>query len=394
MAKMTGNVNTNGANGNAQQMNLVARQMVLQSAIDMWQPVYTTTLSGDPRGDVVNIPIRNVGLIKRLVVEISFAIVQANAETLTRTAWGIANTLSNITFTDLSNQNRVNTTGWHLFALATARRKAAWGAAFTNDSPVDIGSNFNVIFQPASVTTSQTCRVFYEIPLAYGDFDLRGAIYANVVNATMQLQLTVNPNIVVASTANPTQAAFISSNTDTGTISAFTIKVYQNYLDQLPVTDKGPVLPLMDLSTAYLINNTVATGMSVGQDFAIPYANFRNFMSTFVIYDNFGGSAAAGAETNTWSIQSANYTNIIQLDPFMSSLLTRQIIGDDFPAEAARYSYYFDHRTKPISTIQYGNMQLIGNFATVQGSTTQCLVGYESLALINQITQAGSLYNT
>lgn len=375
--------------------NMQARQIVLANSIDMWQSIFTTVLSGNPRGQVINIPIRNVGLIKRFVIEISGSVAQAAAETLTLTKFGAANLLSQIVFTDLSNQTRINTAGWHMHLLATARRQMAFGAAFTNDSPTGYGSNFAVNSMPSPVTTVQNFRFFYEVPIAYGDFDLRGAIYANVVNATMNLQLTVNPNIVVGSAGNPTQAVYISSTAnDVGSLTNFAINVYQNYLDQLPVTNAGPILPIMDLSVAYLLNNTVATGIAQGQDFAIPYANFRNFMSTFVIYDNFGSGTAIGAEMNYWSIQSANYTNIIKLDPFMVSLMTREIINDDTPAQAARTSYYFDHRRKPINTIQYGNMQLIANPAQVQGSTSQMLVGYEALAQINMLTQAGSLYNT
>lgn len=377
-----------------QAMNIQARQIVLANSIDMWQSIYTNTLAGNPRGQVINIPIRNVGLIKRFVIELSGTIVRSAAETLTLTKFGAANLLSQIIFTDLSNQTRVNTTGWHMHLLATVRRQMAFGAAFTNDSPTGYGSNYAVNSMPSPVTTVQNYRFFYEVPISYGDYDLRGAIYANVVNATMNLQLTVNPNIVIPLGGNPTQGVYISSTApDLGTIT-MSINVYQNYLDQLPVTNGGPILPIMDLSIAYLLNNTVATGISAGQDFAIPYANFRNFMSTYVIYDNFGSGSAVGAEMNYWSIQSANYTNIIKLDPFAASLMTREIINDDVPAEVARTSYYFDHRRKPINTIQYGNMQLIANPAQVQGSTSQMLVGYEALAQINMLTQAGSLYNT
>lgn len=375
--------------------NAMARNLVLDRSIDMWQSIQSLTIPGNPRGVVVNVPIRNVGLIKRFIVEISGTITRAAAETLTLTKFGAANILSTIVFTDLSNQTRINTTGWHMHLLATVRRQMAFGAAFTNDSPTGYGSNYAVNTMPSPVTTAQNFRFFYEIPISYGDFDLRGAIYANVVNATMNLQLTVNPNFIVGSAGNPTQAVYISSTAgDVGLVTNMAINVYQNYLDQLPVAANGPILPLMDLSQAYLLNNTVATGISVGQDLAIPYANFRNFMSTFVIYDNFGSAVAPGDEINYWSIQSANYTNILKVDPYLASLMSRMIINDDVPGQAGRTGYYFDHRRKPINTIQYGNMQLIANPSAVQASTSQMLVGYEAIATINQITQAGSLYNT
>jgi len=372
--------------------NMAARGMVLGSSIDMVQSIATGTIAGGTaRGTVVNVPIRNVGLLKRFWLELSCTIIQSAAETQTLTKWGPANFCSQIIFTDLNNQNRINTSGWHLHALATARRQMAYGAAFTNDSPVSIGSSFNVIIATASVTNSaKTIRMFYEIPIAYGDYDLRGAIFANVVNATMNLQFTINPNFVVGSAGDPTLAVYQSSTAnDLGTLGIITWNVYQNYLDQLPQGKNGPIVPQLDLSTSYDIKNTaIVGGLAVGQETPIPYANFRNFMSTVVIFDN-GGTLNVGTDVNYWALQSANYTNIFKQDPFLTALRTRQLIGDDMPPG----TYYFDHRQKPISTIQYGNMQLVLNPSTVNANAS-LLVGFEALALINQITQAGSLYAT
>lgn len=392
MAKTTSSVSANGGGDDPRIANLRARNFVLERSVDMTQSIYSQTLTGTVPGQVINVPLRNVGLIKKLVVEITGNFTQGNAETQNRTPWGPANLLSQVVLTDLANQTRINTTGWHLHMLATARRQMAFGAAFTNDSPIAVGSNNSVITAASSVTTVSPFRMFYEVPLAYGDYDLRGSLYANVVNATMNLQLTINPNYSVASTANPTLAGYISSSSDIGVLSGVTVNVYQNYLDQIPVMNDGPVLPLMDLATAYLLNNTAITGITANQDIPVPFSNFRDFMSMGIIYDNFGSSTPIGQETNRWSLQSANYTNIFQMDPWMAWLQTRNIINDDFPSASARTSFYFDFRRKPVVTIQYGNMQMIGNFSNVSnGAVARLLVGFESLSLINQVTQAGSL---
>jgi len=376
------------------QQNAVNRQLVLANAINEWLPIYTQTFTSGV-GTVINVPLRNVGLVKRFVVEISGNVGVGAAETQTLTQFGISNFLSNILLTDLSNQTRINTAGWHLHLLATAKRQFAAGAAFTNDAPVKIASNYPVITSPASYTATQPFRMFYEIPVAYGDMDLRGAIYANVVNATFNLQLTVNPNFFVGSTADPTLAAYKSSTAQLGTLPTFTVTVFQNFLDQLPIINNMVVLPTLDLGTAYLINNTQVSGLVGNQDNPIPYANFRDFMSTFAIYDNFGyATAPLGSDASYWALQSANFTNILKYDPWMSSLLTRWIISDDFPASNGICTYYFDHRTRPISTIQFGNMALILNPTNVQSANSAVFLGYESLAYINQITQAGSLYGT
>jgi len=370
-----------------QQANMAARQMVIQRGLNMWQAIASGQVANPLTNNVMNIPIRNVGLVKRLVVEFTITLAQSAAETLTRTQWGPANLLSNVVLTDLNNQQRINTAGWHLHALASARRQNAYGAALVNDSPVAIGSNFPVIVAPTPITTVQTIRMFYELPISYGDYDLRGAIYANVVNATMNLQMTFNPNFVVGTGVDATLAGYQSSTAAIGTLGALNYTIYQNYLDQVPMSSNGPILPLMDISTAYLLSNTSVTGLTQGQDFPVPLANFRDFMSVFAIYDN-AGTLNAGTDLNYIGLQSANFTFINKYDPFMSSLLTRNMLGDDFP----KGTYYFDFRNKPVATIQYGNMQLILNPSSVTNATANVLLGYETLALINQVTNAGSLY--
>jgi len=152
------------------------------------------------------------------------------------------------------------------------------------------------------------------------------------------------------------------------------------------MTQQGPVLPGLDLATAYLLNFTNVTPLVNAQDNPVPYANFRNFLSTTVVLDN-NGVLGTGTEINYFSLQSANYTNIWKIDPFLGKLWEREIMQDDFPLG----NYYFDHRRKPISTVQYGNMQLIINPVGLNAAAV-AYVGWEALAIVSQITNAGSLY--
>jgi len=215
---------------------------------------------------------------------------------------------------------------------------------------------------------------------------LRGAIYANVVNATFNLQLVVNPNMFVTSTADPVLAMYQSANTTLAIMPSFTVTVYQHYLDQVPISNNGPILPFYDISVSYLLNNTQYAGLVANQDNPFPYANFRDFLSTTLVYDN-AGVLNAGTDINYFSITTANYTNIMKFDVNISSLFSRLRLQDDFPIG----TYYFDHRNKPISTIQYGNISLNVNFKTVTSNASVLLAGYEALALQNQVVQAGSI---
>lgn len=345
------------------------------------------TAANAGQGQVINFTLNNVGLNTKITIEVSGSIAAAAGETLSKTEFGLANLLSNIQLTDLSNYQRINTTGWHLSALATLRRQWGFGAAFQNDSPVNLGSNFPVCIQPNSVAgaTAIPFRMFFEVPLAYHDFDLRGAIYAAVTNATWRLQVTVNQNIVVAAGADATLACWQSDGSGVGSVTGLTFTVYQHYLDQLPMNGNAPVVPLLSLAWNYLLTNTAPTGMFAGQDFPVQYANFRTFLSTIVIFDN-GGTLNVGSDVNYLGIQAANLTFLERIDPYMAALKTRNIIGDDFP----RGTYCFDHRRKPIDTNQYGNMQFVINPSTVNANAV-LFFGYEMLAVQSQAINAGSL---
>jgi len=423
---MAGNGN-GGQQVNNQQANMMARNAILAAAKDMWLPIYNTVPVGAVPGQVINIPVRNVGLIKRFLIEVTGTINLIDAgggSTLTLTEYGMANLFSNIQLTDLNNQQRINTTGWHLHFLASARRQAAFAAAFyssdarlsgaagatilvneagTLTSVHGQGAHFNVNIADNSIVgagaggTTRPFRWFYEVPVAYGDYDLRGAIYANVVNATMNLQVTFNPNPFVAGAlgAVDTMSNIYALNPAVGfvsnTLAVTGFTVYQNFLDQLPMTQNGPVLPLLDLSHAYMLQMTSFSGMTAAQDFPIPYANFRQFLSTIIAIDDSatfltGAGGVPGANVNFFALETANFTNLFRVDAFTAKVWEREIMNTELP----RGTYYFDSRRQPIITTQQGNTQLIVNL-TAAGATSQISTGWEMLALIGQVTQAGSL---
>lgn len=385
-----------GGNVDPTALNLAQRQAVIQNAVEMTQQIFSTTIAAPTAGNnTVNIVPRNVGLIKKFIVEITGTYTSTGAAAAT--AFGLSNLLTNVQFSDLNNNQRINTIGPHLTILKQAKNRDVELSSMpisTSQSDAMLGGqfvasgtapNFPVILYPLPSTAAAPFRAVFEIPLAYSDDDLRGAIYANVVNATMQLQLTLNPLPSPAGADN----TFAVWGTATGPITNVTITVYQVYLDQLPVgTKNGVILPMLDLSTVYELKNTNFTAIPQGQDFPFPYANFRDFLSTLAIFNSTGATAGLknGSDLNYWSLQSANFTNIFKVDPLLAAQKTREIMNSDLPLG----TYYFSHRRKPISTTQYGNMQLNLNAIAVSGSP-YCNICWEDFALVNTLSQAGSL---
>jgi hypothetical protein len=376
-----------------QAANMQARGLLLRNSIKMFQPIASGTIpdAGNRAGNAVNVPVRNVGALRRFILKITGTVAQAAAETLNRTALGAGNVLSQVVVTDLNNYQRINTTGWHLTLLSTVRpwgrRPQAWGAAFTSDCPFGVGANYGVNTMPSGVTAAQNFTMFYELPITYSADDLRGLIYASVVNATMNISFTINPNFVIGSGGDPTLSVYQSTTAnDIGNLTNLAWTLYQDYFDQVPMTKQGPLVPALDMSKALLLQNIAPTGMATGLDFPITYANYRQFFSTIAIFDN-GGTLNLGTDVNYWGLQAANMTFLEQYDPITVQLKTRNAIGDDMP----RGTYYFNHRDKPIYTQQQGNMSLVLNAKGAIGNGAKVLVGYEMIADTNQVVNAGTL---
>lgn len=382
------------------QANSMARGLIVSSAVKRTQQIFAQTIN-PTNENVINVQPRNVGLILGFIVRVksNVAVADTTGTPLTLTPFGPANLLSKVNFTDLNNNTRVNTTGWHLHSVNAARAGAPYLAARENITyPIAYGNYYESLVQGAAAIADDAnsdVGMTYFVPLAYSEQDLRGAVYANVVNATMNLQLTLNANAVQARTvAAGSDAVYVTAGSGTPpadvTTADFEVEVYQVYYDQLPQGPNGVVLPLLDLSTIYELKNTTVQGMVANQDFPIAYSNFRDFLSTFVIYRNreavTDGGFSRVADIATWSLETANYTNLFKVDPDIAGSWGRQAVGDDF----ARGMYYINTRSKPIATQQYGNMNIVLDAADVQ-SGAAALIGYEAFALTNMIGQAQGL---
>lgn len=387
-----------------QQLNAIARAAIKARSIKMTQQIFSQTFTPAAGQNVsqlqpvVTVNPRNVGLIKGFWVKIVATVTNGSAVQINLTDFGPSNVLSQIQFNDLNNNTRIQTTGWHLAFLNSIKGRRPFGASLVKttgeDSPINYGSNWaGQIVAPATIAAAGngTVTMWYWVPLAYSEDDLRGAVYANVVNATMQLNLTFNTVPTVQNGTDSTNAMYIGNAagaTAAAVISAATVTVYQVYLDQLPVGNAGVLLPILDLATIYEMKNTVATGINAGQDFPVQYSNFRDFLSTFAIYVNTAatGARGTGADINTFALQSANFTNIWKKEPALIALENRGHLQTDFPPG----TYYFGSREKPISTTQYGNMQLVLNPITA-GAGAYLALGYEDFALVQTLSMAGSL---
>ena len=362
-----------------QVLNMQQRAAVLSNAVNMNQRIFSGNF--DPaQQNVINVQPRNVGLIKGFIIEVT-ASVTNGANAATRTGFGSANLVRNFTFNDLNNNVRVNLPGWQLAILDSARQGWGYGGAYANNLAMGYGNNWNVNQGAAALAANATgaVRHIYYLPLAYSPQDLRGAIYAGVVSAQMNLQVTLNT--APFTSGDPLNAIYANVGGGGGYTNAspVNVSVYQVYLDQIPMTQSGPILPMLDLNTVYELKSSAFPGLAVGQDFPIPYSNFRDFLSTIAVFDN-GGIYNSGSDVNSWSMVSANFTKLFDLPPEICALNARQTFMADPPPGV----YYFDHRDRPINTLAFGNMALNLNASQVNAGAT-VIVGTEAFAQVNSL---------
>lgn len=392
-----------------QQQDAMATRAILASAVDRIQLVASEQVFPASNPVLIVQPI-NVGLVKRFTIVCTGTITNTGTATINLTDYGLTNIFGQggIQYVDLNNYLRVNSSGAHLSMLASAKRRRPYGGTIDDDepgpAPLDVNNRskmLNVppaywaVFQaPATIAagTSGTFRGVFELPLSYTDDDLRGAVWANVLNAVQQITLTFNQQAVVAQPQDDTFAMYSGAAGSAGSITSVQVIIYQEYLDQLPKVNSGQgvttVLPALSLSTVYELKSTIFSSVTPNQEFYIPYANQRSFISTFAMFNHDGtfDGRARGGDVNYWALLAANASYIWKMDPLTVTQKSREHIMSDLPEG----TYYFATRRKNLATLQFGNLQLTlnANTSTAQGYVN---VMWESFALQNTLQSGASL---
>lgn len=373
-----------------QQINAAARKAVLAMGVRMSQPIFSQTFATPEANPTITIQPRNVGLILGFWLRVQAVITETGGiAAIDPTDFGPANLITKVSFTDLDNNERIACPAWYLELIGSLKSRRPKGSAITK-AAMDTVTGYGNVFTVDSAAQvakggNQTWVKWLWVPLAYSENDLRGAIYANVTGASMQLTLSLNTS-AAGLVAAPADDMLCVGTGSTGTITNVKIDVHQVYLDQLPRGNNGGlILPMIDLANVYELKTTQFTGATVGNDFPIDYPNGRDFLSTLAVHYN-GAARLGGGDVNYWLLQSANLTNIWKQPADLCALRTRDHLGTDLP----KGCYYFGSRNKPIATVQYGNMQLVGNFS-IAGATDKVIIGFEDFALKNVAMQSGSL---
>lgn len=386
--------------------NMQIRQNILANAIPVFQNVRSgslTYVAGSPTQFTVL--ASNVGLIRRFKLEISGTVNCAAAHNVAPSMFGLSNLLSNVSFIDQNNRLRINTTGPHLHLAASQKRRRVYGSALAanNNStivqsdPTGFGANFPVNVGTGTVTggTPKNFTFVFEIPVVNSNQDLTGAIYANQTTSNNQLQFTINPNFFAAAAADAFNAGYLCDaalGTTLPTLTNLKWTLYQDFLDQLPVDNTGfAQLPPIDIAYA-LVYQMINPGVQVqAQDNLYALPPFNIYQDLMLFWDNFGfnGAGGVGSDVNYLKVQISNTYILLQQDPLVNAIRSRNHVGSDFPAAIGATNtsgavYDLDFRHKPLSVNQLSSTNVVFNPATVQAATSNLQIGQEYIWYANQ----------
>lgn len=379
-------------NQQALQANMQARAYLLSQAFDVKQQVDSQTFVPSAR-NVYDVSGTNVGIVKGFVLKVVARIKNNSAtEAASLTNFGVANLLKQVTYYDPNNQRHIETTGWHIAMVNTIKGQKPFGSSTPTDSPIKYGDNYDIIEAPETIAAGESATVVmhYWIPLAYSDTDLSGAVFANVAQSKQRLRLefATDATAFVATNENTLEAVYSSDDADL-TFEEISYTCYQHYLDQLPMNNGQYIVPSIDLSTVYLLENTVQAGLTPNADFAVQYGNLYRYLSTIAIYDNGGVFTPKGADVNYLAQRTANFSDYRKAQPDTWNLETRKLIGTDLPPSV----YLAENRNRPIYTLQTGNQTFVINPKTVN-QNARLILAYESFVTATHLVNIGTISTT
>lgn len=353
------------------QQNAGLRAALLQSAPRMRKNVVTST-SGT--GLTSRLKLFNVGVLTKLLLRVTadLTIGTATATASTKAPW---NLISRVRLTDYDGTDRVNLSGFQLWALNCIRWSNLYG--FNNQSTVTaVFANPSV---PTAVGAAQVA-FFIEIPVAFdtdNDIvqlqDLRGAIMCQTAVGEMYL----NIDWITSLYANGDVDSLYSGGATTTVVgqsaSYITVTMWQDYLLPQAIGNRGQIpLPGVDLMTVYELNGNVRSSdnIAVSTEKLISYPNVRSVIGA---YFNYVSATALSSNISAMRLI-ANGNNILMDNTGLSQLFYQRLTLE---TDLLVGMYWRLHREHPIETALFGNVQM-GITPSVVGATPYFELAFES----------------
>lgn len=332
--------------GNIMQTNAIMRAALLQSAPRMRKLLGNFTQGGS-LGGTTRVKLFNVGITTKLIIDV-VATVDIAVATATLSPKAPFNLINRVKLTDYDGTDRVNCSGYQLWVAQCVRNEAIVG--YNNQSQTAVLTSPLV---PTAVAAGSTFRFQLEVPLAYSDTDLRGALLTQTAVGEAYLNLDWNTLFYQNGNAD---AVLNGAATTTASNVSINVNVEQEFL--LPQNVGGQVpLPAIDLMTVYELAGALksADNLAVNSEKLINYPNVRSVIGAYFNYVNNGIMNAATTDVSKLRLI-ANGNNVLREYSATSKLFDqRRFLTPDGDIRAG--TYFESHRARPIETALYGNVQ-------------------------------------
>jgi hypothetical protein len=363
------------------QMNQALRALLLQSAPRMRKDLGVTT---GTLGQTSRIQIFNVGLLTSLQAAVSCPVTigAANATPSPRAPYNLIN---RVRLTDYDGTDRVNWSGFQLFVLNCVRSRIPYGV--NNEGPIVTAQGSSVlggiITNPSTPTQvgNGTIAFLLDIPVAYDpEADLRGMILAQTAVGTMYLSIDWNANLISGGAGSGTanvDSVYNGAATSTVVMQAGvtgpSIQIWQEYLMPQAINGQLP-LPMIDLQTVYEMAGNLRDNSNLAQNVEklLNYPNVRSVIGGYFNYIN-GVNSMLSTDITRFRLI-ANGNNILRDDTLFSQQIRQR---NYLEGDIAFGTYFYLHRSKPVETALFGNVQA-GITPNLVNAAALIEFGYES----------------
>lgn len=355
---------------NIAMQNMIARQKLLSTGLHMIKQLQPVSAS---LGQSVRVPLERMGIMTGVVLDITVPVDVTVAAT--QSDFGPYPVVNNISYTDYSGLQRVNTHGFLLHLLNNFKTLHAVNNATDNAdilTGMESAINTNILRHPVAVAEDYIQFSLY-VPIAYDpNSDLRGAVLSQTIYGDHYITLKLADALV---DADELTAPYSAGTAGITAGESITIQAYQHYIMPQGGVDD---LPMVDLSTIYAVegNYNDSANIVAGQAKYINWPNNRAIMSAAHIFNNGGAGVLNESDVSRIILLGNSNTNIREMSPRYLRNQMRYALGCDMPSG----SYFIPSRAQPITTQLYGNVQSRFDVASVNAGA-YFLSQYESTYL-------------
>lgn len=349
--------------------NALARAALIASAPRMRKNLGNFT-SGGALGGTTRIKLFNVGISTRILLDVQ-ATFDIGVAVATASPKAPFNLINRVKLTDYDGTDRINASGFQLWMVNSIRESAPYG--YNNGSQTSVLTSPLV---PTAVAAGQTLRFQLDLPLAFSETDLRGAMLTQT--AVGEAWINIDWNTLLGQNGNA-DAVYNGGATTTWANAVIQVNAFQEYL--MPQNIGGQVpLPALDLMTVYELAGALKStdNIAVNAEKLFNYPNVRSVIGAYYNFVNGGVMNAAPTDIAKFRLI-ANGNNVLrEYNPTDKLFEMRKWCWEH--ADLRQGAYFELHRDRPIETALYGNVQMgiTPSAVTVNAQSTAFEVLYES----------------